>query len=128
SQSRDFRLASIALESIGHLKLEESIETLEDAIERDKSLAIFGISSIGNISGAKARESLLRYAKSLDPELYRPAIEVLGRRKEQEAVKPLIAILKENNGDKNKIIVSALNTITGKKFTSSTEWLNWSEK
>ncbi len=128
SQSKDFRLASIAIESIGHLKLEESIEVLEEAIDRDKNLAIFGLSSLGNIPGAKARKTLLMYAKSKEPEIYRPAIEVLGRRKEQESIKPLIAILKENNADKNRIIVSALNSITGKKFTTTTEWLNWNEQ
>ncbi len=65
----------------------------------------------------------IKYAKSQDPILYKPAIEFLGQRKDKTTVKPLIEILKQNEEDKNKILVSALNSITGKKIPTAAEWL-----
>ncbi|MCB1176830.1 MAG: HEAT repeat domain-containing protein [Leptospiraceae bacterium] len=128
TKSSDKKLAAISMESIGQLKLEKSISVLESAVAQDKNMALFALSSISQIPGQKARESLHKYILSDDPPIYRPAIEFLGKRKEKESIPFLIDILKKGNGDKNRIVISALNTITGKKIQSTHEWIQESEK
>jgi len=123
ANSSDQKLANLAIESIGHLKMEESIPFLEKILEKDKNKSLFILSSISVIPTSKASQVLLKYAKSQDPILYKPAIEFLGQRKDKTTVKPLVEILKQNEGDKNKILVSALNSITGKKIPTAAEWL-----
>lgn len=123
ANSPDQKLSNLAIESIGHLKMEESIEFLESILKKDQNKSVFVISSIAGVPGEKANLVLLKYASLEEPILYRPAIEFLGQRKDKKTAKPLLEILKQGNSDKSRIIVSALNSITGRKIRSTSEWL-----
>jgi HEAT repeat protein len=123
TESPDKKLAAIAIESLGQLKLEKSIPILEKAIYSDKNMSLFAMSSLSLVPGENARKSLENYALSDDPPIYRSAIEFLGKRKDPASVPTLINILKKGNGEKIKITINALNTITGKRISTSKEWI-----
>jgi len=128
SASSDYRLASIAIESLAGLKIPEVLPVMEKRISQNKNLSIFAIRAIAQIPGEDARKSLESYAKHKDPTIYGVAIESLGQKKDKKSIPLLIGILKEGNPDKSRITISALTGLTSEKFFSSQEWIQWYEK
>ena len=125
SGSSDFRLASIATESLGNLRMPEIIPIMEKRIANNKSIAVFALRTIANIPGEDSRKSLEKFAKNSESTIYHAAIDNIGHRRDKESIPFLIDILKENDPNKSRVTVSALTNITGKHFFSPQEWLKW---
>lgn len=128
SGSSDYRLASIAIESLASFKIPEVLPVMEKRISQNKNLSIFAIRAIAQVPGEDARKSLESYANHKDPTIYGVAIESLGRRKDKKSIPVLIEILKEGNPDKSRITSSALMSLTSEKFFSSQEWIQWYDR
>jgi HEAT repeat protein len=127
SGSSDFRLASMATESLGSIHIPEVIPVMEKRISENKNLSVFALRAIANVPGDEASKSLEKYAKSVDPTIFTPAIENIGLRKQKQSIPFLIDILKEKDSPKKRIASAALNNLTGKHFFSSQEWIMWYE-
>jgi HEAT repeat protein len=127
SGNSDFRLASIATESLGSIHIPEVIPIMEKRISENKNLSVFAMRAIANVPGEQASKSLEKYAKNVDPTLFTPAIENIGLRKQKESIPFLIEILKEKDSQKKRITNAALTNLTGKHFFSSQEWITWYE-
>lgn len=125
TSSSDFRLASIATESISNLRIPEVIPVMEKRISENKNISVFALRAIANTPGVEARNSLENFAKSKEPTIYNPAIENIGHRREKESIPFLMNILKDNDSNKMRVTVAALVNITDKHFFSPQEWLNW---
>jgi HEAT repeat protein len=127
SGNSDFRLASMATESLGSIHIPEVIPVMEKRISENKNLSVFALRAIANVPGDEASKSLEKYAKSVDPTIFTPAIENIGLRKQKQSIPFLIDILKEKDSPKKRITSAALTNLTGKHFFSSQDWIRWYE-
>ncbi|MDX1961135.1 MAG: HEAT repeat domain-containing protein [Leptospiraceae bacterium] len=128
TKSSDGKLAILSIESLGHFNDEKVLDFLFQSIEKNKAIALYAIPSMGNSSSPKLLKYLESLAEREEPEIYRPAIEQIGKLKKKDSITFLVGLLKKNNTDRNKILISALNVITGEKFFTSSEWINWYNK
>ncbi len=128
SGSADFRLASIATESLASIPIPEVIPLMEKRISENKNLSVFAMRAIANVPGEESLRALKKYAKSGDPTLFTPAIENIGLKKQMESIPFLIEILQEKDPSKNRITIAALTNLTGQRFFSSQEWIQWASE
>ncbi|MCC6275924.1 MAG: HEAT repeat domain-containing protein [Leptospiraceae bacterium] len=123
--SPDRKLAAISIESLGLLKSEKSLPILRSKIKADPNLATFVVGALTSIPGSEARLLLEEYALHKDPVIHQPAIQGLGQRRELESAHTLIKLIRGDNPEVVKICYLALTTITGEKYRSKNEWINW---
>ncbi|PJZ76926.1 HEAT repeat domain-containing protein [Leptospira neocaledonica] len=124
--SKDQKLAKIASESLGMIASPKSLSLLDKKTEDFPDLAPITLSAITSIQGEESRKILEKYAESENINLHQVAVSQLGAKKDPASVPTLIKLLQENTPSRNrKLIISALKSITGLKFTSKNEWVNW---
>ncbi|TGM10820.1 HEAT repeat domain-containing protein [Leptospira selangorensis] len=125
-KSKDQKLAKIASESLGMIASPKSISLLDKKTEDFPDLAPITLAAITSIPGEESRKILEKYAESENINLHQVAVSQLGAKKDPASVPVLIKLLQENSTSRNrKLIVSALRSVTGLKFASKNEWVNW---
>jgi len=124
----DPKLVSFALEAIGAIAEVSSLATLEAFMSNRPKMAPQILSAIGQIKNDSARIVIEKYAKSNDPDVFRPALEEIAKLKNKESLPLLFEILNSDNADKRKITYYALTAITGEHFRTKSEWNNWRNK
>jgi len=128
ANSKDRKLAMLSIEALGMIHSEKSLAFLMDKLERDPDLAATIISSIVTVPGNEARIALEKYAGHKDLRINRPALQGLAQRKDKGSIPALIKMIETSSPDNRKQVYFALSSITGKKFSTANEWLNWHEK
>ncbi|MBE7410611.1 MAG: HEAT repeat domain-containing protein [Leptospiraceae bacterium] len=123
--SPDRKLSAISIESLGLLKSEKSLPILRSKMKADPNLATFVVSALVSIPGEESRLLLEEYALHKDPIIHQPAIQGLGQRKEIESAHVLLKLITGDNPEVVKISYLALTSITGEKYRSRNEWINW---
>ncbi len=79
------------------------------------------------IPGERARQILIEVLQSRDDELKIAAARALGRRKEAEAIAPLIELLDEDAAELRDAAMAALREISGERFRNEAQWRHWAE-
>jgi len=129
AQSGDAKLRSLAVEALGGMGSPKSIGILEDVLENDPALRFYAIESIGEIPGDEARKALERHLDSGDDRLKQAIILALGKRKSRDSLVALDGLLNDStNPDIRDAVFSALQMITGQRFTSISAWKAYYEK
>ncbi|MFB5737768.1 HEAT repeat domain-containing protein [Leptospira wolffii] len=124
--SQDRKLSKIASESLGMIASPKSLSLLDKKTQDFPDLASVTLSAIASIPGDEARSILEKYAESDNPNLHQVAVSQLSARKDRASVPLLIRLLQEENPSRNrKLILSALKSVTGLKYSSKNEWINW---
>ncbi|WP_243393193.1 HEAT repeat domain-containing protein [Leptospira perolatii] len=124
--SNDRKLARISAESLGMIASPKSLSMLDQKTHEFPELAPSTLSAISSVPGVESRRILEKYAESEDINLHQFAVTQLGARKERESLEVLIKLLDDEKGPRNrKLITAALRSITGKRFFSKNEWMNW---
>ncbi|MGJ4746805.1 HEAT repeat domain-containing protein [Leptospira sp. SA-E8] len=125
-KSSDQKLAKIASESLGMIASPKSLSLLDKKTEDFPDLAPITLAAITSIPGEESRKILEKYAESENINLHQVAVSQLGAKKDPASVPVLIKLLQENSTSRNrKLIISALKSVTGLKFASKNEWVNW---
>ncbi|GBF38724.1 PBS lyase HEAT-like repeat protein [Leptospira johnsonii] len=125
-KSSDQKLAKIASESLGMIASPKSLSLLDKKTEDFPDLAPITLAAVTSIPGEESRKILEKYAESENINLHQVAVSQLGAKKDPASVPVLIRLLQENSTSRNrKLIVSALKSVTGLKFASKNEWVNW---
>ncbi|MCE9499008.1 MAG: HEAT repeat domain-containing protein [Leptospira sp.] len=125
SASKDRKLAAISVESLGMLHSAKAIPALKSKMESEKSLAAFVVGALVAIPGEESRKLLEEYALNDDPIIYKPAIQAIAQKKDRLATPTLIQLLKSDKIESHRLVINALISVTGKRFDSKNEWLNW---
>ncbi|PKA16852.1 hypothetical protein CH363_05500 [Leptospira haakeii] len=125
-KSKDQKLAKIASESLGMIASPKSLSLLDKKTEDFPDLAPITLAAITSIPGEESRKILEKYAESGNINLHQVAVSQLGAKKDSASVPILIRLLQEDSRSRNrKLIISALKSVTGLKFASKNEWVNW---
>ncbi|TGK01128.1 HEAT repeat domain-containing protein [Leptospira semungkisensis] len=124
--SKDQKLSKIASESLGMIASPKSLALLDKKTEDFPDLAPITLSAIASISGTESRKILEKYALSNNINLHQVAVSQLAAKKDKESIPVLISLLEDEKVQRNrKLILSALKSITGLKYSSKNEWINW---
>jgi HEAT repeat protein len=110
SRSKDKRLASLSIESLGQLKSPSSLQALLIS-SNDDNLAAFAISAISQIPTDEARLELEKMAKSSKNIQSKLAIEAIGQRKDKNSIPVLKELSLSDNPEIRKMAKFALKTI-----------------
>lgn len=125
-KSKDQKLAKIASESLGMIASPKSLSLLDKKTEEFPDLAPITLSAITSIPGEESRKILEKYAESENINLHQVAVSQLGAKKDPASVPVLIKLLQEDSRSRNrKLLISALKSVTGLKFATKNEWINW---
>ncbi len=125
-KSKDQKLAKIASESLGMIASPKSLTLLDKKTEDFPDLAPITLAAITSIPGEDSRKILEKYAESENINLHQVAVSQLGAKKDPASVPVLIKLLQEDSTSRNrKLLISALKSVTGLKFISKNEWINW---
>ncbi|TGK11600.1 HEAT repeat domain-containing protein [Leptospira fletcheri] len=126
ADSSDQKLARIAAESLGMIASPKSLALLDRKTQQFPDLAPSTLGAIASIKGEEAESILEKYARSQNWNLHQVAVAQLGARKDPKSLPVLIFLLEDNETPRNrKLVVAALKSVTGEKFSSKNEWLNW---
>ncbi|EQA34984.1 HEAT repeat protein [Leptospira inadai serovar Lyme str. 10] len=126
TDSKDLKLARIASESLGMIASPRSLALLDRKTEQFPDLAPSTLGAIASIRGEEAEKVLEKYARHKNWNLHQVAVSQLGARKDAKSIPVLISLLEDNETPRNrKMVTAALRSITGEKFFSKNEWLNW---
>ncbi|MBX7056891.1 MAG: HEAT repeat domain-containing protein [Leptospirales bacterium] len=123
--SDDRRLALLAIEALGAVRDPESLEDLQALIKDRRDLAFQAVETVGLIPGPRSQAILLETLQSNDDELRIAAARALGRRKENEAIDALGALLDEDSGELREAAMAALSEISGQRFRNASQWRFW---
>ncbi|WP_244243410.1 HEAT repeat domain-containing protein [Leptospira andrefontaineae] len=125
-KSKDQKLAKIASESLGMIASPKSLSLLDKKTEDFPDLAPITLAAITSIPSEESRKILEKYAESENINLHQVAVSQLGAKKDPASVPVLIRLLQEDSRSRNrKLLISALKSVTGLKFASKNEWINW---
>lgn len=125
-KSKDQKLAKIASESLGMIASPKSLSLLDKKTEDFPDLAPITLAAITSIPGEESRKILEKYAESENINLHQVAVSQLGAKKDPASVPVLIKLLKEDSRSRNrKLLISSLKSVTGLKYASKNEWINW---
>nr|WP_039948640.1 HEAT repeat domain-containing protein [Leptospira fainei] len=126
ADSKDLKLARIASESLGMIASPRSLTLLDRKTEQFPDLAPSTLGAVASIRGEEAEKILEKYAQHKNWNLHQVAVSQLGARKDPKSIPVLISLLEDNETPRNrKMVTAALRAITGEKFFSKNEWLNW---
>nr|WP_246050476.1 HEAT repeat domain-containing protein [Leptospira langatensis] len=124
--SKDQKLAKIASESLGMVASPKSLALLDKKTEDFPDLAPMTLAAIASIKGSESTKILEKYAVSNNWNLHQVAVSQLAGKKDPESIPTLISLLEDEKVQRNrKLVVSALRSITGLKYSSKNEWINW---
>ncbi len=124
--SNDQKLARIASESLGMIASPKSLDLLDKKTQDFPDLAPITLAAIASIPGENSRKILEKYAESKIWNLHQIAVSQISAKKYQASVPLLISLLADETTPRNrKLVLSALRSVTGLKFLSKNEWLNW---
>ncbi|TGL59245.1 HEAT repeat domain-containing protein [Leptospira sarikeiensis] len=125
-RSRDQKMARIASESLGMIGSPKSLSLLDEKTKDFPELASVTLPAISSIPGDSSRVILEKYARDRNINLHQVAVSQLGARKDPAGIPVLIELLQEEDTGRNrKLIISSLKSITGLKYSSKNEWINW---
>jgi HEAT repeat protein len=110
SKSKDKRLASLAIESLGSLKSPISLEALLEA-SKDENLAPYAITALAQIPNDVPRLALEKMATSGQTIQSKLAIEALGQRGDKQSIPILKQLSTSNQAEIRKMAKFALKTI-----------------
>lgn len=126
--SSDRKLQQIAIEALGSYKSPQSLATLGPLLE-DPVLSIYAVDSISLVPGSEARDLLQKHVRKQRGGARKAAIAALGRRKEPESISFLIERLSdEDSGEVQQSLMNALREITGQRFSTRSQWIDWFER
>jgi HEAT repeat protein len=124
----DAKLVSYALEAIGTIADPVSLPALKRLLSGRPNLAPQVLSAIGIIPGDEARLVIESSTKSSDPNVYRPALEEIAKRKSRESIPLLLEFVNADAAEKRKLAYYALTAITGEHFRTRKDWTLWWDK
>lgn len=125
AQSDDRKLAILSIEALAAVRDPESLEDLRSLIRSRRDLAFQAVDAVGLIPGERARQILIEVLQSRDDELKIAAARALGRRKETQAIAPLIELLDEDAAELRDAAMAALREISGERFRNEAQWRHW---
>lgn len=129
ASSSDNKLSRIAIESLGQIHSPKSLGFLAKKVESNKELSSVILTSIASIPGEEAAKTLDKFALSSESIIQKAALQAILQRKDKANIQTLIQILETNqNSETISSAQLALKAITGEKFSSKNEWLNWYNK
>jgi HEAT repeat protein len=129
ASSSDNKLSRIAIESLGQIHSPKSLGFLAKKVESNKELSSVILTSIASIPGEEAAKTLDKFALSSESIIQKAALQSILQRKDKANIQTLIQILETNqNSETISSAQLALKAITGEKFSSKNEWLNWYNK
>jgi HEAT repeat protein len=129
STSSDIKLSRIAIESIGLIGSEESLEFLDKLVIEKKDFAPTLLTSIASIQSPKSIAIIEKYLFSKDSIVQQSALQASLQKKDKELISPLLKLLEETNSSEiSNSVQLCLKNITGEKFRTKNEWLNWARK
>ena len=123
--SSDRRLMAAAVEALGSLKSPEALGVLQRVVESDATLRVAALESISDIPGERARKLLEEYARHENFKIAKRALLGLAKRKDPASIPVLIELVKSGPAETIKATYVALAAITGKRYTTRNEWINW---
>ncbi|MDF3819388.1 HEAT repeat domain-containing protein [Leptospira sp. 96542] len=124
----DAKLTSYALEALGSIAHPSSLDALENFLKKRPKLAPQILSAITLIPTDRALDVLHSAMESKDEDVYRPAMEEVARRKDKKSIPILISFVRANNAEKRRLSYYALTSITGERFRTAKDWIDWASK
>ncbi|TGN10096.1 HEAT repeat domain-containing protein [Leptospira ilyithenensis] len=128
TNSSDGKLVSYALEALGSIRDESALPTLIRLLKNRPQMAPQVLSAVSQLQSREARQVIEDATNSNDPNVYRPAMEELARRKDKLSLPVLFEHVNGSEAEKRKLSYYALAAITGEHFRTKKEWNDWRTK
>ncbi|WP_411823118.1 HEAT repeat domain-containing protein [Leptospira sp. 'Mane'] len=128
TNSSDGKLVSYALEALGSIRDESALPALTRLLKNRPQMAPHVLSAVAQLQSSEARVVIEDATRSGDPNVYRPAMEELARRKDKLSLPVLFEHVNGEEAEKRKLSYYALAAITGEHFRTKKEWNEWRTK